>query len=555
MVAVAGVVAINHPVHAADPTAKDIDSTIDDIMMNPLSVKRAVVFSALMVAGLIVLSCAGYQSRSSSETALEMLTGNDLQLPMDMLTFLEPASNAIYPIDLAAPMFSWEGPSKGRWLVRVADAQHDQLLWLATFNNPWVPSKLDWERIKGVAPGVPLDLTVFQLMNQRAVAQGAVRFTVSPIPLACRVVYQELPVPFRFAEKHVDRFRWRSLAPEAYTSPDTVLTKVPYCANCHTFSRDATVFGLDMDYRGDRGGYVLADVTKKMDLRRADIFSWNDYLPGQGEISRGLFAKISPAGDYVVATVKERPFLVRIDDPAYSQLFFPLSGHLVYYSRRTGDLRALPGANDPAVVQTSPAWSADGQMITFARAKTAANLWTALGQNKLLDALPGENIHTLNRKYRMQFDLWQVPFADGAGGKARPLAGGSMNGKSNYFPRHTPDGRWIVFCQSDTGLVSQPGSRLMILPVQGGMPREMTCNRAELNSWHSFSPNGRWMVFSSKPDGSAYTRVYLTHLDNEGGDTPAIYLHRIGTPNFAAIMPEAVGLPDQSFQQVRLVEP
>ncbi len=292
-----------------------------------------------------------------------------------------------------------------------------------------------------------------------------------------------------------------------------------------------------------------------MDLKRGHVFSWNGYLRGEGGISRGLFAKISPTGDYVVATVKERPFLVSIDDPAYSQLFFPLTGHLVYYSRKTGEIHALPGADDPDVVQTSPAWSPDGRTITFARARASHSLWVALGPNKLLDAEPGEDIHTLNKKYRMHFDLWQVPFNDGLGGRARPLTGGGMNGKSNYFPRYTPDGRWIVFCQSDTGLVSQPGSRLMIVPAQGGTPRPMVCNRTELNSWHSFSPNGRWMVFSSKPYGSPHTRVYLTHVDDSGLDTPAIFLHRIGTPAFAAILPEAVGLPARGFKQVRLVEP
>ncbi len=516
---------------------------------------KAVLLLAMMIAGLVASACAGGQNRSQAGTTPQSLAAVDLQGPMDALDVLEPPANAVYPVDLAAPLFHWQGPESGRWLLQVAHSEQGTSLLLSASSNPWVPSPADWARIKKMAPGTPLALTVFQLYDNRAVARGVVRFTVSPVPLACRVVYQELPVPFRYAEKHVEQFRWRSLRPEACSPPDTVLEKVPYCANCHTFSRDASVFGLDMDYRGDRGGYVLAEVSKKMDLRRTDVFSWNDYLPGQGQVSRGLFAKISPDGDTVVATVKERPFLVRIDDPAYSQLFFPLSGHLAYYSRRTGDIRALPGANDPDVVQTSPAWSPDGQTITFARANTPENLWAALGQQKVLDALPGEDIHTLNQKYRMQFDLWQVPFADGTGGRAQPLNGGSMNGKSNYFPRYTPDGRWIIFCQSDTGLVSQPGSRLMIVPAQGGAPRAMACNRPEMNSWHSISPNGRWMVFSSKPHGGTHTRVYLTHLDESGRDSPAIYLHRIGSPDFAAILPEAVGLHVRSFQQVRLVEP
>ena len=470
------------------------------------------------------------------------------------IAVLEPADGAVYPIDLAPPLFRWEGPATGRWLLTITAQDRPDALRLNVTENPWVPSPTTWSRMKSLAPGTTLSMTVMPSDGRRAAA-GTVHFSISPIPLACRVVYQELPVPFGFAERHVDQFRWRVLRPEASGPPETVLTRVPYCGNCHIFSRDGSVFGLDMDYRGDRGGYVLADVAGKMDLRKKDVISWNDYLPGDGKISRGLFAKISPSGDYVIATVKERPFLVRIDDPAYSQLFFPLTGHLVYYSRSSGTIRALPGADERSLVQTSPAWSPDGNTIAFARAKAPANLWAALGTKNLLDAEPGEDIHTLNRKYRMRFDLWQVPFAAGAGGTPVPLAGASDNDRSNYFPRYSPDGRWIVFCQADTGLVSQPDSRLMIVASDGGAARRMACNRPELNSWHSFSPNGRWMVFSSKPDDSRLTRVFLTYLDENGIDRPAIRLHRIGTPGFAAILPEAVGLSGDAFRQVRLVEP
>ncbi|MFZ7128041.1 MAG: TolB family protein [Desulfobacterales bacterium] len=519
-----------------------------------------IVIPVILLSVAVLTAACGSLERSgagngSRRAPLEMRsTMNDAHPPAGMVV-TEPPDGAVYPADLAAPLFQWNGPEDGRWLIELSPPSRQGPLHLAAFNNPWVPSREDWERIKGLAPGQPLEMSITHLIGDQAATRGKVSFIVSREPLDARVIYQEIPVPFRFAERNVDRFRWRSFSPNAQTPPRTVMTGLQYCANCHTFSRDGSTFGLDIDYRGDRGGYISAGVSDRMDLRKSDVFSWNDYLPGQGGISRGLFAKISPGGDYVMATVKERPFLVRIDDPAYSQLFFPLSGHLVYYSRLTGRIRPLAGADEPSVVQTSPAWSPDGETITYARGTASEGLWAALGDQNLLDAAPGENIHTLNRKYPMRFDLWQVPFNHGAGGTAKPLTGAGSNGKSNYFPRYTPDGRWIVFCQSDSGLVSQPGSRLMILPSSGGIARTMTCNRPELNSWHSFSPNGRWMVFSSKPDDSPYTRVYLTHLDGAGLDTPAVLLHRIGTPGFAASLPEAVGLPERAFTRVRLAEP
>jgi len=328
--------------------------------------------------------------------------------------------------------------------------------------------------------------------------------------------------------------------PSSYEEPPIILQGVTYCANCHFVSQNGKTFGLDIDYRGDKGGYMLSPVKKKMELQKETVISWNNYKPGEPPQSRGLFAKISPQGDHVISSVKERPFLVRINDPAYSQLFFPLSGHLAYYSIQDHSFHPLPGADDPTCIQINPAWNHDGSIIAFARGQASQFLWDTLGDNNFLDATPREDIHSLNEKYTMRFDLWTIPFNGGNGGKASPLQGAGENGMSNYFPRYSPDGKWLVFCQAPTGLVSQPDSRLMIIPANGGNPRLMNCNRSELNSWHSFSPNGRWMVFSSKPEGSLLTRVFLTHIDENGNDSPAIELHRIGSPGMAVILPEAV---------------
>ena len=90
-----------------------------------------------------------------------------------------------------------------------------------------------------------------------------------------------------------------------------------------------------------------------------------------------------------------------------------------------------------------------------------------------------------------------------------------------------------------------------MIPASGGNPSLMNCNRPKLNSWHSFTPNGRWMVFSSKPEGSLLTRAFLTHIDEDGNDSPAIELHRIGTPGMAVILPEAVAKEAGTMESIR----
>ncbi len=89
---------------------------------------------------------------------------------------------------------------------------------------------------------------------------------------------------------------------------------------------------------------------------------------------------------------------------------------------------------------------------------------------------------------------------------------------SNSFPKLSPDGKWIVYVQARNGLLMRPDGKLYIVPATGGQARLMNANTPLMNSWHSFSPNGRWLVFSSK-SRSPYTQMYLTHIDEQGNDT------------------------------------
>jgi tetratricopeptide (TPR) repeat protein len=112
---------------------------------------------------------------------------------------------------------------------------------------------------------------------------------------------------------------------------------------------------------------------------------------------------------------------------------------------------------------------------------------------------------------------------------------------SNNFPKISPDGRWIVFVQCRNGQFLRPDSQLYIVPAAGGEARRMRCNLPRMNSWHSFSPNGRWLVFASKGH-SPYTELLLTHLDENGNDSPAIRIENSTASNRAANLPEFVNI-------------
>jgi Tol biopolymer transport system component len=260
-------------------------------------------------------------------------------------------------------------------------------------------------------------------------------------------------------------------------------------------------------------------------------------------------SQVSPDGRFVVSTfagpslkLPDSYYVTNFLDYRFLQVFFPTRGILEWWSRATGLRTPLPGADDPHYVQTDGVWSPDGKYIVFARAE--ARDPRVPGQAPALHANdPGET--------QIQYDLYRITFNDGKGGVPERIAGASENGMSNNFPKVSPDGRWIVFVQCKNGQLMRPDSQLYIVPFAGGVARRMRANTRLMNSWHSFSPNGRWLVFSSKAR-SPYTQMYLTHIDANGNDSPAILIDNATAANRAVNIPEFVNIDGDGIEDIQV---
>lgn len=254
-------------------------------------------------------------------------------------------------------------------------------------------------------------------------------------------------------------------------------------------------------------------------------------------------SQISPDGQYVVTSIESpgshiRDFDQRLyngfyKDYGFGQVFYPTRGVLAWYSKATGKLKPLPGADDPKYVQTSAFWSPDGKYLVFSR---------ALAKDPYYQGQKVAQFANDPNETQIQYDLYRIPFNDGKGGTPERVVGASENGMSNDFPKVSPDGRWIVFVQNHTGLLMRPDSQLYIVPFEGGTARRLIANTPRMNSWHTFSPNGRWLAFSSK-GRSLYTQLYLTHIDAEGHDSPGILIENATAANRAVNIPEFVNIP------------
>jgi tetratricopeptide (TPR) repeat protein len=471
--------------------------------------------------------------------------------PSGRLEITYPLDETLFPPEIVAPTFVWSDDTEGvdQWMVLLRFDAAEDILRFPSAEPRWRPSEADWAEIKRRSTARDAEVAIVGIgPSAEAASSASVRIRTSTDPVGDSIFYREVPLPFIDAVQDPSRIRWRFGAIDSETAPPIVLENLPVCGNCHSFSSSGSVLGLDVDYGNDKGGYAILPVSQQMVMNDEKIITWSDYKKDDGEATFGLLSQVSPDGRYVISTVKDRAVFVATPDIWYSQLFFPIKGILVVYDTETGSYQALPGADDPEYVQSNPTWSPDGQSIVFARSKVYRKDSIADATSILLSEKDVPEF--VEDKEPFKFDLYRVPFNEGRGGVPQPIEGASHNGMSNFFAKFSPDGKWIVFTKAENYMLLMPDSELYIIPAEGGEARRLRANTPRMNSWHSFSSNGRWLVFSSKAN-TAYTQLFLTHIDEDGESTPPVVLDRFTGSDRAANIPEFVPLRADSIAKIQ----
>lgn len=504
-----------------------------------------------------------------------------------------PKEGSLFPPDIIAPLVQWRDDTVSTtWKIEVtfADQSHAIQAWsqgekmqlgeqdtsLEGYVPPtltpeqaiahtWRPDAKSWSAIKkhSVRGSATITISGYRAEgDNETLSRGQVNIQTSDDPVGAPIFYRDVPLiptPADQGERGVikplpdsvlPKIRWR-LRYINSTENKIIMQGLPTCANCHSIARDGKTLGIDVDGpQNDKGLYGLIPIHKQSSISNDYIIHWSAFSDKLAQKRFGFMSQVSPDGKYVITSIDvpgghgirvlDRLYNGFYNDYGFGQVFYPTRGVLAWYSKESGKLQVLPGADDANYVQTSAFWSPDGKYLVYSRGP-AKDPYPVGAKKSQYANDPNET--------QEQYDLYRIPFNDGAGGKAERVVGASENGMSNNFPKVSPDGKWIVFVRNKNGLLMRPDSDLYIVPFDGGKERKLNCNLARMNSWHSWSPNGRWLVFSSKTP-SLYTQMYLTHIDENGNDSPAILIEHATESNRAVNIPEFINIAPGGLESI-----
>jgi len=268
------------------------------------------------------------------------------------------------------------------------------------------------------------------------------------------------------------------------------------CLNCHTANRCSSDLFL-MHVRGDKGGTVIQKDGKQTWLNtRTDSTKANC-----------SYSYWHHSGNYIVSSVNEIKQLFYTGKDKRIEAFDTWSDILAI-DARTNELILCPLLQTDDL-ETYPVFSVDGKTVYFCSSK------------------PGNIPSELNK---IKYSLCKISFDD-KNGKFGDHVDTLINArdfdKSITFPRPSYDGRWLMYSVSDYGNfpVFHKESDLWIMDLKTGKSRPLTeVNSDDCDSFHNWSSNGHWFVFSSRRGDGLYVKPYFSCIDDKGNVTKPFVL-------------------------------
>lgn len=346
-----------------------------------------------------------------------------------------------------------------------------------------------WERLMENAKGKDIFIRICIEKNHKWTGYADIINTVSPYPIDNYLVYRLLYPGYELWNEMGIYQRELSSYKETAIVENKNFNK--QCVNCHTFNQQSPD-DMMMHIRGAQGGTLIQHNGKLEKVNpKAEGFKYGP-----------TYSSWHPSGKFLAFSTNEikQMFhssgkkLIEVSDFGSDLMIYQVEKHYSF----TDSL-----IHNDAHMETFPAWAPDGKTLYFCRAQ---------GYHEKLHP---DSIH---------YDLCRISFDASTEKLGAPevVFQASAQNKSVSFPCVSPDGRYLMFTLSDYGNFSiwHPESDLYLMDLSSLDTRCLTeVNSDDVESYHTWSSNGHWFVFSSKRTDGLWARPHFASFNPETGET------------------------------------
>jgi len=349
-----------------------------------------------------------------------------------------------------------------------------------------IPPK-KWRRLLKDNPGSSLSVTLFARYEGKWIRYKPFSIHIRPEPVDPWIVYRLIAPGYEtWSEMGIFQRNLSTYHQEPIIS-NRLLAGT--CMNCHSFRAndpDDMMFHL----RGNVGGTIL--------VQDGNVLKLNTKV--KETISNCVYPFWHPSQDFIAYSVNTIQQVFHSVKEKRIEVFDSKSD-IVVYDIRNNILITSKIISSEDSFETFPAFSPDGKSLFFCSAKKGIQ--------------PDDYDKIKYSLCRIDFDASSGSFGE----RIDTLVSSFQTGKSVSFPRISPDGKNLVFTLSDYGNFSiwHREADLYRLDLASGNFQPIdNINSSETESYHSWSSNSRWMIFSSRRMDGLYTRPFITYASENG---------------------------------------
>lgn len=258
------------------------------------------------------------------------------------------------------------------------------------------------------------------------------------------------------------------------------------CMNCHAFCLNDPK-SMMLHLRAQLGGTIL--------IQHGEIKKLNTATPYT--MSAGVYPAWHPKGRHIAYSVNKiyQHFHAHAEKNTY---VYDTASDLVIYDIEKNQITTSPKVSTKRL-ENLPTWHPNGKDLYFISAPEFIN-------NSAYDTIRYDLMHTT---YDIDKNEW---------GDVHPVLTSKTTGHSITFPKVSPTGQFLMFTMSEYGYftIYARSSDLWLYDLEQHRYNKLEVNSDDVDSYHSWSSDGRWFVFASKRRDGLCARLYFSYLDEQG---------------------------------------